>query len=83
MEAQDNLLQAKVFQEHYANTHCRQDIVYQVDDFVMLSTFNCRREYRKKGDKHSMKFFPRWDRPYKVLKTHPESSSYTLELPPG
>jgi hypothetical protein len=27
-------------------------------------------------------FSPRWDGPYRIIKTHPESSSYTLDLPP-
>jgi len=47
----------------------------------MLSTFHRRREYRQTGDKRSAKFFPQWDGPYKVTKSHPESSSYTLDLP--
>jgi hypothetical protein len=83
MEAQDNLLQAKVFQEHYANSNRGAEFVYQVGDMVMLSTFNRRREYRKAGEKRTAKFFPRWDGPYKIIKAHPESSSYTLDLPPG
>jgi hypothetical protein len=81
MEAQDNLLQAKVFQQHYANANRGVEFVYQVDDLVMLSTFNRRREYRKKGEKRAAKFFPRWDGPYRIIRTHPESSSYTLDLP--
>jgi len=83
MEAQDNLLQEKIFQEHYTNLDHGDEFVYQVGDQVMLSTFNRRREYRKKGDKHAVKFFPRWDGPHKVMKSHLESLSYTLELPTG
>jgi len=49
----------------------------------MLSTFHRHREFRKKGEKCSAKFFPHWDGPYKVVKAHAESSSYTLNLPPG
>ena len=80
-EAQDNLFKAKLFQEHYANANRGSEFVYKVGDDVMLSTFNRRREYRLKGEKRSAKFFPRWDGPYKVIKAHPESSSYTLDLP--
>ena len=40
MEAQDNLLQAKIFQEHYTNLDRGDKFVYQVGDQVMLSTFN-------------------------------------------
>ena len=36
----------------------------------------------KKGEKWAAKFFPRWDGPYKVTATHPEASSYTINLPP-
>ena len=28
-------------------------------------------------------FFPKWDGPYTVTATHPETSSYTIDLPPG
>jgi hypothetical protein len=42
MEAQDNLLQAKIFQEHYANSNCGNEFIYHVNDQVMLSTFNHR-----------------------------------------
>jgi hypothetical protein len=81
MEAQDNLLQAKIFQEHHANTHHGKEFVYQVNDLVMLSTFNQCHEYHDKGKKRAAKFFPHWDGPYHVSKTHPKSSSYTLNLP--
>jgi len=81
MEAQDNLLQSKIFQEHYANSNRGAEFTYKVSDMVMLSTFRWHREFRKKGDKRSAKFFPHWDGPYKVIKAHAESSSYTLELP--
>jgi hypothetical protein len=71
LEAQDNLLQAKVFQEHYANVDRGKEFIYVVGDMVMLSTFNRRREYNKKGDRRAAKNFPRWDGPYKVVTVHP------------
>jgi len=49
----------------------------------MLLTSHRRHEFHKKGEQHSAKFFPHWDSPYKVSKAHLESSSYTLDLPPG
>jgi hypothetical protein len=82
MEAQDNLLQLKIFQEHYANSNHGAEFTYKVGDIVMLPTFHRRREFRKKGDKCSTKLFPRCDGPYKVIKAHTESSLYTLELHP-
>jgi len=73
MEAQDNLLQAKIFQKHYANSNCGDEFIYQVNNEVMLTTFNCHQEYHKEGNKHAAKFFPQWDGPYKVIKSHLES----------
>ena len=36
----------------------------------------------QKGDKRVAKFMVRYDGPYKVIKASPDSSVYTLELPP-
>lgn len=80
-EARDNLLMAKVAQAHFANRHRGAEEVFTIDDTVMLTTFNRRREYRTKGDDRVAKFLPRFDGPYRVTKVHPETSSYTLELP--
>ena len=77
--AKDNLLQAKMIQATYANRSCGREVVYQPGDKVMLSTFHRRRDYKCKGDDHAAKFFPRWDSPYMIIKSHPESSSYTLD----
>ena len=46
-EAQDNLIMAKAFQAHYANTSCGCKVEYNVGDCIMLSTFHQRREYWK------------------------------------
>ena len=45
----------------------------------MLSTFHRRQDYKHKGDDRAAKFFPRWDGPYTIVKSHLESSSYTLD----
>ena len=50
-EVQDNLITAKTFQAHYANTACGREVEYKVGDRVMLSTFHRWREYWKKGEK--------------------------------
>ncbi|KAJ3568444.1 hypothetical protein NP233_g5716 [Leucocoprinus birnbaumii] len=65
-EAQDNLLAAKIVQAHYVNGH----------------RANRRRDYVMKGSGRVAKFMPRFDGPFEVLKAHPETSSYTLRLPP-
>lgn len=80
-EAKDNLLQAKVQQAFYSNFYRGPEMVYKVGDKVMLSTMNRRTMFKKKNEKRAAKFFPRWDGPYKVINTHPEASTYQLELP--
>lgn len=80
-EAKDNLLQAKVQQAFYLNVYRGAEIVYKVGDRVMLSTMNRRTQLKKKNEKRAAKFFPRWDGPYTVVKTHPEASTYKLDVP--
>ena len=80
-EAKDNLLQAKVFQTHYANLNRSPEIPYNIGDKVMLSTLHRRQQYKKKGGKRAAKFFPHYDGPYDVVDSHAETSNYTLELP--
>ena len=55
---QDNLIVAKAFQAHYANTARGRKVEYKVGDCIMLSTFHLQREYQKKGEKWVVKFFP-------------------------
>lgn len=80
-EAKDNLMAAKVAQANSANTSRGKEVVFKVGDLVMLSTFNRRRDYKRKGEKRVAKFMPRWDGPYEVEDTHPETSNYKLILP--
>jgi hypothetical protein len=47
----DNLIQAKTQQAFYANRSRGPEEVYNVGDKVMLSTFNRRHKYKKKGEK--------------------------------
>ncbi|GLB45013.1 putative retrotransposable element tf2 155 kda protein type 1-like [Lyophyllum shimeji] len=83
LEAMDNLVAAKMIQAHHANAGRAPEIEYQVGQKVMLSTVNRRREYIQKRDGRVAKFMPRFDGPYRVISAHPETSSYTLELPEG
>ena len=80
-EAKDNLLQAKVFQTHYANLNRSPEIPFAIGDKVMLSTLHRRQEFKKKGEKRAAKFFPRYDGPYNIIDVHTGTSNYTLELP--
>lgn len=79
-EARDALIYAKVNQAHFANQHRSPEEVYQVGDFVMLSTRNRRRDYMQQGDGRTAKFMPRWDGKYRVIAAHPETSTYRIDL---
>lgn len=81
MEAQDNLLLAKTQQALQADRRRGPEIVYRVGDKVMLSTFHRRREYMQRGDHRVAKFMCRFDGPYTVVQSWPDSSVYTLDLP--
>jgi hypothetical protein len=80
-EAKDNLLQAKIFQTHYANQNRSAEIPFKIGDQVMLSMLHRRQEFKKKGEKRAAKFFPRYDGPYHTIDKHAATSNYTLELP--
>ena len=80
-EAKDNLLLAKLFQADQANRKRGPEDAYKVDDLVMLSTGNRRKEYAATGSGRSAKLFPRWDGPYRVEAASPKTSTYRLEVP--
>lgn len=80
-DARDNMLAAKVAQTHSANASRGTEVTYKVGDKVMLSTYNRRRDYKRKGQKRAAKFMPRWDGPYVVEKAHAEPSNYSLVMP--
>ncbi|GLB36666.1 hypothetical protein LshimejAT787_0309530 [Lyophyllum shimeji] len=82
-EAMDNLINSKIAQAHHANKSRGEEVVYNVGDRVLLSTINRRREYMQKKDGRVAKFMPQFDGPYSVIAAHPETSSYTLDLPEG
>ena len=80
-EAKDNLMLAKVFQADQANRKRAPEDVYQVNDLVLLSTANRRKEYASTGSGRSAKLFPRHDGPYRVTKAFPHTSTYQLNIP--
>jgi hypothetical protein len=79
-QARDNLLLTKITQAFHASTTRRPDPMYKKNDLVMLSTVNRRHKYKKKGDKCSANFFPRWDGPFCITDMHPEALTYTLDI---
>jgi hypothetical protein len=80
-DARDNLLLAKITQTHHANKSRAPDPLFKIGDFMHLSTANRRHKYKKIGEKRSAKFFPHWDGPFHITDTHPEASTYTLDIP--
>lgn len=82
LEAKDNLTCAKISQAHQANKTRNPDLHFAVGDMVLLTTVHRRKEYMQAKDGRVAKFMPRFDGPYKILRAYPDTSSYTLELPP-
>ena len=81
MEAQDNLLRAKVAQAVQANKSRTLTFPYAIGQRVRLSTRNRRQEYKAKGEKRVAKFMPRFSGPYKIIGVDEEHSTVTLDLP--
>jgi hypothetical protein len=80
-EAKDNMIRAKTLQAFFANENRSPDDMFRVGDQVLLATLHRRQEYKHKNEKRAAKFFPRFDGPYKVTHTFPETSTYTLDMP--
>ncbi|KAJ2927665.1 hypothetical protein H1R20_g9429, partial [Candolleomyces eurysporus] len=81
MEAQDNLLLAKINQAAQANKHRGEEFIYRVGDRVMLSTRNRRKELKAGDNSRVTKFLARWIGPFSITQVHPEASTYTLDMP--
>jgi hypothetical protein len=80
-DAHDALLATKISQANSANAHRNPDPEFHVNDLVYLSTVHRRRDYLNSHSRRVAKFMPRFDGPYTIIEAHPESSTYTLELP--
>jgi len=81
MQAQDNLLAAKVAQAEFANRRRTNEVVFTEGERVLLSTKHRRREYMQSHSDRVTKFMPRFDGPFEVIRAHLETSDYTLLLP--
>ena len=81
LEAQDNLLQAKISQSVKVNKHCSLIFPFTVGSHVRLTTLHRQNKYKAKGEKHLAKFMPRFDGPYTVVNTDQKHSTVTIELP--
>ncbi|KAJ2921319.1 hypothetical protein H1R20_g15775, partial [Candolleomyces eurysporus] len=81
MEAQDNLLLAKINQAAHANAKRGESPIYSVGDMVMLSTRNRRKELKAGDPSRATKFLPRWTGPFEVTRTNTGVSTCTLNMP--
>jgi Integrase zinc binding domain len=81
MEAQDNLLHAKISQSSQANKNRTLTFSFSIGSRVRLSTLNRRKEFKTSGEKMVTKFMPRFDGPYTVTNINPDHSTVTLDLP--
>ncbi|KAJ8497106.1 hypothetical protein ONZ45_g12185 [Pleurotus djamor] len=78
-QAKDTLLASKVAQCHYANRSRGQEPSVKVGDKVLLSSSNRRKELAHGDGTTSAKLLPRFTGPYRVLRSRPDSSSYTID----
>ena len=77
VEAHDSFIEARAFQTHYANQGRRTDDPISKGDLVFLSTKNLNLPKAR-----ARKLCPKYIGPYEVLHSSPETSTYTLDLPP-
>lgn len=81
LEAQDNLLRAKISQAAQANKSRSLTFPFSVGQRVRLCTKNRRREYKAAAGKRVAKFMPRFGGPWKVIGIDEKHSTVTLDLP--
>ena len=75
------MVKAKVSQAEQANKGRLMSFPFRVGQRVRLSTLHRRRDYKSKDEKRVVKFMPRFDGPYEILKVDPLHSTVTLHLP--
>ena len=81
MEAQDNLIGAKIDQAAYANEHRSSAFPFRIGDRVVLSTKHRRHDYKSSNHYHAAKFMPRYDGLYRIMATDEHHSTVMLDLP--
>ena len=75
-EAHDAIIEVQTFQTYAANKLRKEEPRISIGNLVYLSTKNLN---LPKG--RACKLCPKFVGPFKVAKTHSETSNYTLELP--
>jgi hypothetical protein len=81
LEAQDNMLHAKISQALAANEHHTDDFPFKKGGQVVLSTLHRRHDHKAKGEKRVAKFMLCFDGLYLITDTTSNSSTVTIELP--
>lgn len=81
LEANDNLLTAKIRQAQQENQHRGKAFPFKIGGRVVLSTSHRRREYKSGDEPRAAKFMPRFDGPYAITATDEKHSTVTLDLP--
>ena len=81
IEAQDNLLHAKISQAAQVNKSRTLTFPFSVGGRVHLTTLHHCHEYQGSGEKRVAKFMPQYDGPYTIINIDKEDSTVTLDLP--
>src|ERR1700735_5459278 len=81
LEANDNLLTAKIKQAHQENQHHRHAFPFKVSECIVLSTLHRKRAYKLGDELQAAKFMPRFNGPYCITTTDKRHSTVTLTLP--
>ena len=81
LEAQDNLLRAKISQAVQANKHLMLTFLFTIGSQVQLSTLHQCKEYKAKGEKRVANFMPQHDGLYTILNVNEDHFTVTLDLP--
>ncbi len=76
--AHDAIIAARVFQTTQANKRRAEEPIIKLGDLVFLSTKNLNLSKNR-----ARKLMPKYIGPYKVIMARPETSNYTLDLPPA
>ncbi|SGZ32127.1 BQ5605_C043g12085 [Microbotryum silenes-dioicae] len=78
-DARDQLAISKVRQAAQSNKRRRDEPSWAVGDLVLLNSSD-RRKRLHTHKRRAAKLMDRFDGPYRIVKAHPEISSYTLQL---
>jgi transposase InsO family protein len=73
--AHDSIIEARVSATYHANRHRSEEVPYEIDDLVYLSTVNLNLPKRR-----ARKLAPKYIGPFRVVDAFPETSNYVLEL---